>query len=848
MRNRISRFLVSSAALVTILCAAVFSFLAFFMNKRSLETIREIGNIYMSGMSEQISRHFGTTMILRLSQIEALLDSLPPERQGGEELRESLTYNAKARGFEYLAFYSEDGQFEMIYGAPVHVTDPKPFLDSLNRGEKKVAVGTDAQGNNIVLLGVSSTYEMSGGLKCTALVAGLPVEYISTTLSLDVNDSLVYSHIIRKDGSFVIRSADASRDTYFERILETSYTYDGVTPEMTIEKLEAAMEAGESYSGIVQTDEGRQHIYSIHLPYSEWNLLTVMPYGALDQSVNRLGRQWSVMALGGCILIVAVLILVFAKYLKLARQQMIALDEARKEAVQAARAKSEFLSNMSHDIRTPMNAIVGMTAIATANINNQQQVQNCLRKITLSSKHLLGLINDVLDMSKIESGKMTLNVDQISLREVMDSIVNIVQPQIRSKNQQFDVVIHDITAENVYCDSVRLNQVLLNLLSNAIKFTPEKGRILISMYEEPSEISQDHVQIHIRVKDSGIGMTPEFKARIFESFVREDNARVRRTEGSGLGMTITKYIVDTMGGTIDVESEPGKGSEFHIALDLEIADIQEADMLLPDWRMLVLDDDRELCESTVSALKSIGITADWTLSGEAAVRMVDERYQRNDSYHIILLDWKLPGMDGIETARRIRERLGENVPILLISAYDWGEIEEQARGAGVSGFISKPLFKSTLFHGLKKYADMDTVPAEKESERSIDFTGRRILLAEDNELNWEVAEELLKELGLELFWAQNGRICLDMFLDSQEGYYDAILMDLRMPEMNGYEATEAIRALPRADAGLPIIAMTADAFSDDIRKCLECGMDAHVAKPIDIRELSHLLEKYIGQP
>lgn len=398
-----------------------------------------------------------------------------------------------------------------------------------------------------------------------------------------------------------------------------------------------------------------------------------------------------------------------------------------------------------------------------------------------------------------------------------------------------------------YCDSVRLNQVLLNLLSNAIKFTPEKGRILISMYEEPSEISQDHVQIHIRVKDSGIGMTPEFKARIFESFVREDNARVRRTEGSGLGMTITKYIVDTMGGTIDVESEPGKGSEFHIALDLEIADIQEADMLLPDWRMLVVDDDRELCESTVSALKSIGITADWTLSGEAAVRMVDERYQRNDSYHIILLDWKLPGMDGIETARRIRERLGENVPILLISAYDWGEIEEQARGAGVSGFISKPLFKSTLFHGLKKYADMDTVPAEKESERSIDFTGRRILLAEDNELNWEVAEELLKELGLELFWAQNGRICLDMFLDSQEGYYDAILMDLRMPEMNGYEATEAIRALPRADAGLPIIAMTADAFSDDIRKCLECGMDAHVAKPIDIRELSHLLEKYIGQ-
>lgn len=350
----------------------------------------------------------------------------------------------------------------------------------------KIAVAMEDDGDKVVLMGIPAAYRMDGG-NCVALVAGLPVDYISTTLSLDVENSLVYSHIIRRDGSFVIRSGDAFRDTYFDRILETCQPYNGTTPEMFVEQLEQAMDAGRDYSSVFQTEEGRNHIYCTSLPYSEWHLVTIMPYGALDQTVNDLGNQWMVMVLGGCSVILLALVLVFLKYLSMTRQQMTALNEARKEAIHAAQAKSEFLSNMSHDIRTPMNAIVGMTAIATANMDNPQQVQNCLKKITLSSKHLLGLINDVLDMSKIESGKMTLNMDQVSLREVVDSIVNIVQPQIRSKHQKFDVVIRDISTENVCCDSVRLNQVMLNLLSNAIKFTPEGGTIGLSLYEEPSD-------------------------------------------------------------------------------------------------------------------------------------------------------------------------------------------------------------------------------------------------------------------------------------------------------------------------------------------------------------------------
>ena len=607
------------------------------------------------------------------------------------------------------------------------------------------------------------------------------------------------------------------------------------------------MDKGEDYSALLVFGSERRHLQCNKLPYSEWYLVTVLPYGELDQAVSDLSHAWLYLVFLGCAVVLLALLLVFWQYFRLLREQMAELEKARKEAVHANKAKSEFLSNMSHDIRTPMNAIVGMTAIATANIDDKQQVQNCLKKITLSSRHLLGLINDVLDMSKIESGKLTLNMDQVSLREVMDSIVSIAQPQVRSKHQQFDVFIHDISTENVCCDSVRLNQVLLNILGNALKFTPDGGLIQVSLYEEESPQGEDYVRTHIIVKDNGIGMTPEIKEKIFESFVREDSARVRRTEGSGLGMAITKYIVDTMGGTIDVESEQGKGSEFHVTLDLQRAETLEEEMILPEWNILVVDDDQQLCESTTSSLKSIGVKADWALNAEKALAMLDQRAKARDNYHIILLDWKLPDMDGIAAAKEIRSRFGDETPIMLISAYDWSEIEAEAKDAGITGFISKPLFRSTLFYGLKPFVNSGDTHEELQEVKCADFTGRRVLLAEDNDLNWEIANELLSDLGMELDWAENGRICVDKFEASPVGFYDAVLMDLRMPVMTGYEATEAIRSLDRPDKDIPIIAMTADAFSEDIKKCLDAGMNAHVAKPIDVREVARLLEKFINE-
>lgn len=392
------------------------------------------------------------------------------------------------------------------------------------------------------------------------------------------------------------------------------------------------------------------------------------------------------------------------------------MEKAREKAIEASKAKSDFLSNMSHDIRTPMNAIAGMTSIAIANIGNNRKVEDCLKKITQSSKHLLGLINDILDMSKIESGKMTLNMESVSIKEEIDEVVNIIQPHVKEKHQKFEVCLQDLNVEHVYCDSVRLNQVLLNFLSNAVKFTQDGGSISLTVREEDSPLGASHVRIHLYVKDTGIGMTPEFQKVIFQSFVREDSKRVQKTEGTGLGMAIAKYIIDAMGGVIEVDSEKGRGTEFHVVLDLEI----------------------------------------------------------------------------------------------------------------VQGFVS----------------ESGTLP-EKEEDSIPDFGGVKILLAEDNDLNWEIANELLSQMGLCLEHAENGRICVEMFEKSPEGYYAAVLMDIRMPEMTGYEACRAIRKLDRADSGIPIIAMTADTFTEDIQRCLACGMNAHVAKPIDIREVARLLKSFL---
>ena len=845
-KNPTTRFLICSFIGLLIFSIIMFSLLGIYMSRKSKRAVYEIGEIYMSGMNEQMSRHFESVIKLRFNQASGIVSVVPTDMNDKDRLYEELTYRAQVREFDYLALCSADGEFQTLYGQPIQPLNPKPFVEALLQGEQRVAVGIDTAGNKVVLFGVDAAYPMHNGDRSTGLIAAVPLEYITDFLFLKEEGQLMYYHIIRPDGSFVIQNPNTELRYFFEQLQKQSDSaVNESSAENPVEKFSAALKKHEEYTAILEVNGEERQIYGISLPYSEWYLVSVMPYTILDNAIHNLGSQRIFMTLLSCASVLIILTVIFLRYFSITRSQMNELEKARQAALEANKAKSEFLANMSHDIRTPMNAIVGMTAIAAAHIDDRKQVENCLRKITLSSKHLLGLINDVLDMSKIESGKLTLTTEQISLKEVVEGIVNIMQPQVKTKKQTFDIHVENILTENVWCDGVRLNQVLLNLLSNATKYTPEGGAIHLSLFEENSPKGERYVRIYIKVKDNGIGMSPDFLKRIYESYSRADGARIHKTEGAGLGMAITKYIVDAMEGTIDIQSEPDKGTEFLLTFDFEKADAMNMDMVLPSWNMLVVDDDELLCRTAMDALKSIGIKAEWTLSGEKAIELVNEHHKRREDYQIILLDWKLPGMNGIQVAKEIRHNLGDEVPILLISAYDWSEFEAEAREAGISGFISKPLFKSTLYYALRQYMGTETENGQTSNPNS-DLSGRRILIAEDNELNWEVANELLSDLGVELDWAEDGQICLDKFQKSPEGYYDAVLMDIRMPHMTGYEATIMIRGLNHPDAlSIPIIAMSADAFSDDIQHCLECGMNGHIAKPIDIMEVSRLLKRFL---
>ncbi len=731
MKNMaLPRSLKIGIAVIVCLTIFVFSFLGLSIHDMSENTIEEIGTAYMAGMNEQVSLHFETIIELRLTMAESIAHIAAGDGPSDRGTRAEIEYGARARHFLCAALYSPDGEIEMIFGDPVELNHPGPFLESLQNGERKAASATSSSGDGVILFGVPCEYPMSDGSGSLAIVVGLSTKYMGQVLFLDSDKSLSYSFVIRNDGSYVVGNEGDSHENYFDRLASIFDSQDGEAGAY-IEQLRAAMDAGENYSTIAKNGGSRRHIYCTSLPYCEWYLVTVLPFEGLDDAISGMGSRWLTIVYAASSVVIAMLLYLFFRYLKLFRDQVSELkrvnaemdaarraaEQARKEAEQANAAKQEFLSSMSHDIRTPMNAIIGMTALALDNADDPKRVRDHLGKIALSSKHLLGLINDVLDISKIESGKMTLNVEPVSLRETMDSIANIIQPQVAAKDQQFSLSAREILSENVCCDGVRLNQVLINLLGNAVKFTPEKGSVQMTVYQEALPEDAHRVRTHFLVSDTGIGMSKEYQKTIFESFSREDNTRVRKTEGSGLGMAITKCIVDAMGGSISVRSEQGRGSEFHVVLNLERAAAPAA--------------------------------------------------------------------------------------------------PEAADGADRAG---------------------DVV-----------LSGKRILLAEDNELNWEVARELLSILELELDWAENGEICVERFKGSPAGYYDAIIMDVRMPVMDGYEATAAIRKLERPDADIPIIAMTADAFSEDIQRCLACGMNDHLAKPIDIQAVTSKLKKYLKQ-
>ena len=528
------------------------------------------------------------------------------------------------------------------------------------------------------------------------------------------------------------------------------------------------------------------------------------------------------------------------------RKMNQALSDAVSAAETANRAKSTFLSNMSHDIRTPMNAIIGFTTLAVSNIENQEKVRDYLGKILASSNHLLSLINDILDMSRIESGKIHLEETKVNLSDLLHDLKTIISGQIHAKQLELYMDAMDVTDEDIYCDKTRLNQVLLNLLSNAIKFTPAGGTVSVRLRQFPST-QKDCAQYEIRVKDNGIGMSQEFAQKIFDPFERERTSTVSKIQGTGLGMAISKNIVNMMGGTIEIKTQKNKGTEFIIRLMFRIQSEQhrvEKITELEGLKALVVDDDFNTCDSVTKMLVKVGMRSEWTLSGKEAVLRAKQSIELGDAFHAYIIDWRLPDMNGIEVTRQIRS-LGDDTPIIILTAYDWSEIEVEAKAAGVTAFCAKPMFMSDLREtlmtalGQKKEQNNDDVLPEAD----FNFKNKHILLVEDNELNSEIATEILTEYGFIVDTAENGAEALEKVSTSKPGTYDLVLMDVQMPVMNGYEATKCIRKLKDpALANISILAMTANAFDEDRKKALESGMDGFLSKPIVIEELVQALK------
>ena len=627
--------------------------------------------------------------------------------------------------------------------------------------------------------------------------------------------------MIDAESNYIIRGRSFKNSSFFE--FYKSYNQPGVAAQ---QQLFSDILSGTG-SFTMLDSRGRERIVA-HTPITStkgWVLLSTAPVSDLHANTV----DWLLIGV-----VTAGLLLLLVTDFLFMNSVNRKLRVMAREAESANKAKTDFLSTMSHDIRTPMNAIIGLTTIAEKNLDDREAVKENLRKIGLASNHLLTLINDILDISKVESGKLTLSPLTFSIVETVENLVNLSQPMVKEKNIRFSFRINRMEKEYLYADQLRLNQIYINILSNAIKYTEPGGSVSVDLREEESE-KEGCVRLIYRVSDTGIGMSPEFMEKMFEPFSRQTDSRVNSIQGTGLGLAITRQMVELMNGTIDCQSEVGKGTTFTITLDIPIAERQLEEMRFDAVDALIADDDPILLDTAVDTLESLGITAERAGNGLEALEMIRRRHETGKDYDVVILDWKMPDMNGIDATRRIRAEVDAPVPILLTSAYDWSDIEDEAKEAGANGFVSKPLFRSRLYEKINQLFGTEAKPVEPEDNYS-DLAGMNILVAEDNDINWEIISAMLGMFGITSERAENGRICVDKMAEAKEGKYELIFMDVQMPEMNGLDATRQIRKLENKwAASIPIIAMTADAFSENIAECLGAGMDGHIAKPVDMK-------------
>ena len=701
--------------------------------------------------------------------------------------------------------------------------------------------------NGLRTLGVYANFDFKDGKKGIVRL-GQYTSALKNEFTLTFFDGAGFSYIVNSVGDVIIHPLQTNSNHTFLNVFEL-IGQDNSEEDMNT--FINSMKDGNI--GAMQLEFGGTSQVFTFVPISAnegWYLISVIPDSTLNTHADSILNTMSVTAVilvivFAVFIIIAVVFFVYRKKMKLHSEQQeqnrIVLEGALKLAKQASEAKTLFLSNMSHDIRTPMNAIVGMTTIAAKHMDDKKKVEDCLNKISLSGHHLLTLINDVLDISKIESGKIALNPVAVSLRNVMSNLVNIVRPLLTAKKDSREVHIKGIDYETVIVDEVRLSQIFINILSNAVKYTqPDTGKIVLELFEELLPDGKS-VRVTYIVQDNGMGMSEEFQKNMYEIFSRAEDSRTNKIQGSGLGLAIVKQMVTLMNGTIECESELDKGTKFTIKLDLPIGKSDTDDRKLPDVKILVVDDDEIFLETTRDTIEDLGAQIDTATTGEQALKLASE-----NAYSVIIVDWRMPDMNGCDIAESIRKKVKKPTPIILASAYDWTEIEEKMHGKKIDGFISKPLFRSYIYEKLCEVLKIEAEKNPVHADGTNDLEGLHILVAEDNELNWEVISELLEMYNITAERAENGRLCIEKLTSEPEGTFDLILMDVQMPEMDGKSATKKIRKLENDYMrNIPIIAMTADAFAEDIASCIDAGMNGHTAKPVDMDVLFHEIQKIL---
>ena len=656
-----------------------------------------------------------------------------------------------------------------------------------------------------------------------------PIEsYASTEVAL-IND----------DGDYIIKDSAFKNSNFFEYYYSYNAnpalkTYDPNTT-LSTEAFKETIQGESGHLVIWNSKEPPEQALIAHAEVDYTNHWTLISYVLLDD-IDNIPIDWLLIVIItiGLLALVIFDMVIFIIYNNRLKATAELADHANK-------AKTDFLSTMSHDIRTPMNAIIGLTNIASRKIENKEVVVDALRKIDLASNHLLTLINDILDISKVESGALSINPLAFSLSEVMENLVSISNPMVKAKSLSFNFRVHNPEHEYFYSDKLRLNQIFINILSNAIKYTPEGGSVTVDVFEKQSE-KENCSKIIYRVQDTGIGMSEEFQKKMYEPFSRQTDSRVNAIQGTGLGLAITKQMVNVFGGEITCESKQGVGTTFTVSLDLPLAEKPEQEMVLPPMNVLFADDDPVLLMTAKDTLSSLGLNVETVASGREAIDRVLAAHGANNQYKIVILDWQMPDIDGLEVARQIREKIDKSVPIIMVSSYDWTEIELDAKKIGIDGFIYKPLFRSKVYEQIVNTLNLENETTETAGEVT-DLVGMHVLVVEDNEINWEIVSTLLGMYGVTSVRAENGAAALRMIEEKSE-VFDLVFMDIQMPVMNGLDATRAIRKLEDPYAqNIPIIAMTADAFSENIAECLAAGMNGHLAKPIDINLVIKEIQK-----